>query len=265
MTRRSLVVAAAATALWALAAASCASPGRIEGDAVVSPEADAAWELAAPSAQPAERPDPHILDEAATPTTNPGPSPAAAGGDPVPRDEVMAGPVSTTGPAGAFGRSLGQAEGLPEPRPVVRPVALRIPAIGVESAAIVAVGVEPDGAMEIPPSDQVGWYRHGVGPGTGGSQVLAAHVAADGRDGVFRRLADLNAGDAIDVVDESGVTHRYRLVGLGTFEKEQLPFDALFDRTGDERLVLITCGGDFNPQLRSYESNVVAFAVPIGA
>jgi hypothetical protein len=33
-------------------------------------------------------------------------------------------------------------------------------------------------------------------------------------------------------------------------------------REGDPQLVLITCGGEFDAQARSYEDNVVAFARP---
>ena len=34
--------------------------------------------------------------------------------------------------------------------------------------------------------------------------------------------------------------------------------------TGDETLVLITCGGDYNPEIRRYRENIVVYAVPVG-
>jgi hypothetical protein len=34
-------------------------------------------------------------------------------------------------------------------------------------------------------------------------------------------------------------------------------------RGGDSALVLITCGGDFDAEARSYEDNVVAYAAPV--
>jgi hypothetical protein len=40
--------------------------------------------------------------------------------------------------------------------------------------------------------------------------------------------------------------------------------DRIFAKDGDPVLTLITCGGDFNRSLRSYEDNVVTYAVPIG-
>jgi len=138
---------------------------------------------------------------------------------------------------------------------------LSLPAIDVDGAPVDAVGVEPNGEMEIPPADEVGWYRFGASPGEPGSAVLAAHVAYDGVDGVFRHLDRLAPGDEVVVGFDDGSTERYLVTDVVTFDKRALP-DDLFSRQVPERLVLITCGGEFNPSLRSYESNVVAFAAP---
>lgn len=138
---------------------------------------------------------------------------------------------------------------------------LSLPAIGIEGAPVEPVGVEPNGEMEIPPADEVGWYRFGAAPGEPGSAVLAAHVAYDGVDGVFRDLDRLSAGDEVTVSFDDGSAETYRVTEVVTFDKEALPED-LFARGVPERLVLITCGGEFNPSLRSYESNVVAYAEP---
>lgn len=138
---------------------------------------------------------------------------------------------------------------------------LSLPTIDVVGAPVEPVGVEPDGEMEIPPADRVGWYRFGAAPGEPGSAVLAAHVAFDGVDGVFRHLDRLAPGDEVVVAFDDGADERYRVTELVTFDKQALP-DDLFSRQVPERLVLITCGGEFNPSLRSYERNVVAFATP---
>lgn len=138
---------------------------------------------------------------------------------------------------------------------------LSLPAIGVEGAPVEPVGVEANGEMEIPPADEVGWYRFGAAPGEPGSSVLAAHVAYDGVDGVFRDLDRLVAGDQVTVSFDDGSAERYLVTDVVTFDKEALPPD-LFSRQVPGRLVLITCGGAFNPSLRSYERNVVAYAVP---
>ncbi len=47
-------------------------------------------------------------------------------------------------------------------------------------------------------------------------------------------------------------------------DKARLPVDSLFDRRGGPRLTLVTCGGEFDQQARSYRDNVVVVAVPAG-
>jgi LPXTG-site transpeptidase (sortase) family protein len=173
-------------------------------------------------------------------TTTPAPSPLAGAVRPLPPA-----PVTPEVPVGG-----------PEP------TALTIEALGVSGAPVRPVGVEPDGgAMEIPPVDEVGWYRYGARPGDPGSTVLAAHVAYDGVDGVFRRLADLGAGDRVTVALSDGSTQAFVVTDVALYPKSELPA-AVWARDGDPQLVLITCGGEFDAEARSYEDNVVVFARP---
>lgn len=144
---------------------------------------------------------------------------------------------------------------------VTAPLRLTIDALGVD-ASITTSGVDPDGNFEVPPAELVGWYEFGPAPGEQGSTVLAAHIAFDGVDGVFRNLDQLEVGSVVSVIDASGTQRAYRTVSRERYDKEALPED-VFRRDGDEQLVLITCGGDFNPSLRSYDDNVVVVAVPV--
>jgi sortase (surface protein transpeptidase) len=143
------------------------------------------------------------------------------------------------------------------------PIAVRIGGIGVD-APVVPVGLEPNGEMEIPDSvAQVGWYRLGAVPGRPGSAVLAGHVdsRAQGR-GAFFALSAVEPGATVTVVDARGAEHRFEVVARRQFPKDGLPSD-LFSNTGDARLALITCGGDFNRATRSYRDNVVVYAVAV--
>ncbi len=143
------------------------------------------------------------------------------------------------------------------------PLRLTIASIGVASAPVVAVGVTSSGDLEVPDARSVGWYRFGSGPDEPGSTVLAAHVAYNGRNGVFRHLADVEAGDMIDVVDAGAVTWRYRATSVEQFAKSALPVDRVWRRDGPSQLVLITCGGSFDSRRRHYDDNVVVFASPM--
>ena len=144
-----------------------------------------------------------------------------------------------------------------------QPENISLPSLGVIGAEIVPVGLEENGELEVPGANGVGWYQFGAGiEGGRGSAVLAAHIAYNGRDGVFRDLADTNVGEQI-VVERDGQDVVYLVESVTQYGKWDLPIDDLFSETGDERIVLITCGGSFNPSLRSYDDNVVVVATPV--
>ena len=146
-------------------------------------------------------------------------------------------------------------------RPV--PVAVTIDGIGVAASPVIEVGVEDNGDMEIPGADSIGWYRFNATPGEAGSAVLAAHISFDGQPGVFRYLDEANVGDRVVVEFDDGTTSEFEIVELAQYDKQELPDERVFAKTGDPVLTLITCGGDFNRSLRSYEDNVVAYAIPV--
>ncbi len=148
--------------------------------------------------------------------------------------------------------------------PAVPPDRLALPSLGVD-ASIVPVGVEPDGQMEVPDDvGEVGWYRHGPAPQDGsGSIVLAGHVDSrtEGR-GAFFDLQRLGPGDEVRVADADGTSTTWVVTGRSTIAKPEVPLEELFRRDGPPRLALVTCGGDFDADRRSYRSNVVVIAEP---
>jgi hypothetical protein len=145
-------------------------------------------------------------------------------------------------------------------RPVV-PVRVRI---GPDlDGPVIPVGVDPSGAMAVPPDPAVvTWYEHGPAPGEAGSAVLAGHVDYGGRQGVFFHLADVAPGTGVVVTGADGSERHFTVVARRHYPKSDLPATALFDRQGPPRLVLVTCGGEFDDQARSYRENIVVYAEP---
>ncbi len=143
------------------------------------------------------------------------------------------------------------------------PARISVPAWGVD-APVDAVGIAADGQMELPEDvSRVGWYRFGPVPGADGSAVLAGHV--DDREqgpGALFPLEDAAVGDEVTVTDAAGTATRWRVVSREVITKQALPLDRLFARDGAPRLTLITCGGPFLPEFRSYRDNVVVVAEP---
>lgn len=160
-------------------------------------------------------------------------------------------------------RPIGSALLQPAEVPNPQPVGLVVESLDIASAPIVDVGVESNGEMEIPGAREIGWYRFGPTPGESGSAVLAAHIAFNGRDGVFRDLDDLEVGAVVEVMYDDGSSRRFRVTETAQYAKDELPVDRIFAKDGAPELTLITCGGDFNRSLRSYSDNVVVYAEPI--
>lgn len=95
--------------------------------------------------------------------------------------------------------------------------------------------------------------------------VLAAHVTWNNTIGPFFMLRDLDPGALIDVALEDGTQRTYQVTERTIYDKDELPRSRIWRTTGDESLVLITCGGSFNPDINRYRENIVVYAVPIDA
>ncbi len=145
-----------------------------------------------------------------------------------------------------------------------KPVGLRINNVGI-GASVVDMGLTEDRRLEAPPAEQIGWYEHGPIPGAEGSSVLAAHVDWGGQPGAFFELRHVVPGDVIEIDYEDGSTQLFEIVASRQYAKDIVPKKQIFDRSGDPRLVLVTCGGAFDNSIGHYEDNFVAFARPIAA
>ncbi len=150
----------------------------------------------------------------------------------------------------------------PSPRPTF-PKRIAIPSLGVD-ASVVSVGLETDGSMEIPGATEAGWYHYGPRPGDAtGSAVLAGHVDHQKQPGVFIELRRIELGSDIEVIDDDGSSHRFRVTERFQIDKDELPAEELFRKDGDPVLTLITCGGKFSSRSRHYADNIVIRATPV--
>jgi hypothetical protein len=133
------------------------------------------------------------------------------------------------------------------------------------SAPVDAVGLDADRQVVVPEDvRRAGWYAPGPQPGArAGSAVLVGHADdADQGLGTFAGLRELAAGDEVVVRTAAGRDLVYDVVSFERFAKAEVPMDRLFTTQGPHRLVLISCGGAFDPVRRSYADNVVVTAVP---
>jgi len=147
---------------------------------------------------------------------------------------------------------------------VPQPLFLVIPAIGVRTK-LARLGVTSQGALQVPSSPRVaGWFTASPRPGAIGSSIIAGHVDSLTGIGVFFRLRLLRPGDRIFVLRADGSLVRFAITAVRTYAKARFPASAVYGPAPFAALRLITCGGEFDPAIGSYLSNVVAYARQIG-
>lgn len=176
-------------------------------------------------------------------------------------EQAVAEPAASAAPASTVPIRSGR---LADESPVeaVKPVAIRVAGIELE-APVISVGVDSNNQFAVPAADTVGWYRFSSSPGEEGASVLAAHVDYGGSPGAFFNLEKVVPGDLLEVEMEDGQVIIYEVTGNNIYDKTELPASELFRKEGESVLQLITCGGTFDPDRRSYEANVVVTAAPI--
>ncbi|MCE2512921.1 MAG: class F sortase [Acidimicrobiia bacterium] len=141
------------------------------------------------------------------------------------------------------------------------PAVIRIPRLDVE-APIIPLGLQEDGSIEVPEDpDQAGWWLGGPEPGEPGPAVILGHVdSQEEGPAVFFYLQYLETGDEIHIDRVDGSTITYVVESTERHHKDVFPTDAVYGPTEQPTLRLVTCGGDFDFDVRTYEDNVIVFA-----
>jgi len=148
------------------------------------------------------------------------------------------------------------------------PVALDIPAIGVQST-LLHLGLTAEHRLEVPAPgadyNKAAWYKHSATPGSLGPAILLGHVdsAAEGPS-VFYRLGDLQPQDRVLVTRADGQVAVFRVDGIGQYPKDDFPTALVYGETDHAALRLITCGGVFDRGTGHYLDNIVVFATLVG-
>lgn len=149
--------------------------------------------------------------------------------------------------------------------PTVPPARVQVPSLEID-VSIAEEGIDADGALALPAEpDVASWYRWGPSPWSpAGATVIASHVdSLEYGIGQFARLVDVPEGTVVTVTATDGRIADFTVERVEVLTKTQVDWNSVFDRTGAPRLVLITCGGEFDYETGHYLSNVVVTASPI--
>ena len=132
--------------------------------------------------------------------------------------------------------------------------------------AVDPAGTGPTGLLAVPEDiTRAGWWVGSTRLGDRfGSIVLAAHVDSFTQGvGPMAELLSVRPGDTVRVTG-GRLRLRFRVGSVTSVPRVRLPERSrLFSPYGDLRLVLITCGGPYEPE-RGYRDNVVVVATPTG-
>jgi hypothetical protein len=153
----------------------------------------------------------------------------------------------------AHDNASGAASARPAP-----PAWISIPRAGV-AAPIDSLGAGSKG-LQLPDVGRTGWWNGGPRPGEDGRAVLVGHLDSRKGPDVFAKVPSLAKGDAIVVRDLSGEYHRYAVVGVTRVEKAAFPTEDVYGPAPRPVLVLVTCGGPYDPALGHYRDNVLVYA-----
>lgn len=137
------------------------------------------------------------------------------------------------------------------------PGRIRIPEVGVD-AGIEAVQARR-GGIEVPAEGWAGWHDGGPRPGEPGRAVIIGHLDMADGPGVFARVPELERGSRIEVVDNRGEVHSYRVIGVTQVEKARFPREDVYGAARNPVLVLVTCGGPYE-EGRGYRDNILVYA-----
>jgi len=155
----------------------------------------------------------------------------------------------------------GTPAGVPPVHPTARsvPLALNIPAIGL-SAPLSELGLNPNHTVQVPTNYQEpGWYKFGPSPGQMGSSVILGHVDSYQGPAIFFQLRSLRPGDHVNVRLADRVVAHFVVRQVAMYPKASFPTLQVYGSHGYSALQLVTCGGAFDTQTRSYLSNVVVY------
>lgn len=190
-------------------------------------------------------------------SADPGSSAAAAerGDQPSPRRVVLGRAARDDDGGGRRGRAEPAGVGRRPPPPVE----IAVPQVGIE-APIRPVTAAPDG-IRVPGVERAGWLAGGPRPAEPGRTVVVGHLDSTDGPAIFANVPSIEPGTEIEVTDADGRTHRYLSREPVNVSKSDFPADSVYGSTPRSTLVLITCGGDFDPD-SGYEENVVVFARP---
>ena len=161
-------------------------------------------------------------------------------------------PAPTTHPTGSAVAAA--AQGLPRSAPVQ----ITVPAMKLVTG-LRPLGLSADKrAMQLPTTDEAGWYTAGSTPGQPGPTIVVGYIADGHGPGVFAHLAELRTGEQILLRRTDGKVVVYQVDTIASYPRGHFPSAEVYAVSSMPTLRVITTGGSLHRG--DPPGNVVVFA-----
>ena len=141
-------------------------------------------------------------------------------------------------------------------------LSLEIPNQDISILEVENIGLESDGQLQTPSTwSTAGWYVASAKPGQQGMVVIDGHYDTDtGQPAAFWELKNINLSDKVSLQDERGRTFTYKVSDIFFVDIQDPQRKQVFQESGKAELVLITCGGVWDPVENTYNKRLVVKA-----
>lgn len=134
-----------------------------------------------------------------------------------------------------------------------------------QEGLIQTVGLTTDQEISVPTNIHVaGWFNGSAKPGQKGASVITGHVRGRYRDGIFHNLDTLRPGDTIQIEYGDGSSESFVIKKKQTLSVDKAINDLLRqDADTTSQLHLVTCTGNYQEDIDTYEERLLIKAHPI--
>ena len=152
--------------------------------------------------------------------------------------------------------------------PPNQPKFISIPAIGVDNAMVIRLGLLKNGSITTPDNIyETGWYENSAAPGQMGAMFIFGHVSSWTADGVFYNLKRLVPGNLIKITRGDNKEFTYKVVALKIYPYTKVDMNQVLAPINKNLpgLNLMTCTGKVIPGTSEFNERLVVFSQQVSS
>jgi LPXTG-site transpeptidase (sortase) family protein len=145
------------------------------------------------------------------------------------------------------------------------PKYISIPAIHVDSARVIGLGLKDNQIASPANIYDAGWYQNSAKPGQAGAMFIFGHVSSWQANGVFHDLKKLKPGDKIAVTKGDNTVFNYKVVSQKVYDADNVDMNEVLAPVNPAKpgLNLLTCAGKVIKGTSNFSERLVVFSEQI--